>query len=66
MAIDVVISKVVFDDYTRNEKNQYSHQHLSLRCYYKFSSAKEAKRLRTTPFKFIVALPGKFLKRSTI
>jgi hypothetical protein len=66
MAINTVISKVVFDDYTRDEKYQYSHQDLSLPCNYKFSSANEAKRLRTTPFKFIVALPGKFLKRSTI
>ena len=34
--------------------------------HYKFSSANEAKRLRTTPFKLIVELPGKSLKRSTI
>ena len=33
---------------------------------YKFSSANDAKRLRTTPFKLIVVLPGKSLNRSTI
>lgn len=33
---------------------------------YKFSSANDAKRLRTTPLRLIVALPGKSLKRSTI
>ncbi len=33
---------------------------------YKFYSAKEAKRLRTTPFKLTVLLPEKSLNRSAI
>lgn len=34
--------------------------------YYNCSSANSANRLRTTPFKFIVALPEKVLNFSTI